>query len=83
MEKKILEKQGTNELVEYLRQPPILEVLNTSRELMTHVHQNIKRVPVQLLLSKREEYYEEQRKEFHEFQTRKELILLSRTTHCE
>lgn len=81
----IVKCTSTNELVQQVMSPFLEDECGDEVEvsqLMDLIHNNVKRVPLQDLQEKRDEAYIQQRKEFEEYQTKKELVLLSRTTHC-
>jgi Ca2+-binding EF-hand superfamily protein len=81
----IMSCSSTNELVQLVMNPRLDSEegpIEASR-FMDLVHIKIKRVPLQDLQERRSAAYVTQRKEFEEYQTRKEMVLLSRTTHCE
>jgi hypothetical protein len=82
LEPKILEREGTDEVVQFIKQPCLMEVMSNSKQFIANIHQNVKRVPLKTLQEWRDTAYEEQRADFEEFQTRKEMIVLQRSTHC-
>lgn len=82
----IVQCTSTNELVQLVMSPFLQDESGDEvkvSQLMDLIHHNVKRVPLQDLQERRDEAYIQQRKEFEEYQTKKELVLLSRTTHCK
>ena len=76
--------RGTNDLVTAVTNTQLSELTSQVKlpNLISFVHSTIKRVPLATLQDLREDAYVQQYKEFQEYQTKKEMVLLSRTTHC-
>ena len=81
----VMKLNGTNEIISYLKNLGIASKLFYQPAFfIAKLRKNSKLFPSSSdsLLLLRDSFYIQQRFEFDEFQTRKELILLSRTTHC-
>lgn len=83
-ESRIIDAHGTNELVSAVTNIQLEEFSGQVKlpALISYVHQTIKRVPLTSLQKLREEAYELQFAEFKEYQKKKEMVFLSRTTPC-
>jgi len=84
-EEGIITAKGTNELVIAVTDSQLSELTAKVElpNLISYIHQTIRRVPLKTLQELREEAYVQQYKEFQEYQTKKEMVLLSRTTHFD
>ena len=78
----IAKAHSPNELIDCIINLNINECDVEMKDIISYVHQNVKRLPIEALQNRREEAYQQQKKEFAECQTKKEMVLLSRTTHC-
>jgi len=83
VEEYLLQLDGTDEIVQYLKQPCLLDVVEDSKQFMSIVHQTVKRVPLKSLKEMRDTAYETERQEFDVFQNRKDMLILERSTHFD
>ena len=78
----IAKAHSAGELVNCIMELKLSQCDVEMHELVSCVYHNVKRVPLVALQNRREESYSQQKEEFEECQTKKEMVLLSRTTHC-
>lgn len=83
-ENTIVSAKGTNELVTSVTNTYLHEFTEVKlQNLISYVHQTVKRVPLASLQKQRQEAFEKQLIEFNEYQTNEEVVFLSKTTSCK